>query len=224
MLCFVQISSAIAIGRYDRMLAVFEFLSANPINSAQVMPFSQSSQLSPIVTFLEQLQPASILDVGVGMGLYGFLARTYLENEHLFIVDGAEAAKRPKSEWRIRIDGIEAFNLYQTPVHDYAYNHIYWDDALNRLPLIDDNAYELVIAIDILEHFTTEEGIRFLDQLKRVSSRKVLISTPKAFIHQEIEANPFENHRSLWTESQLQEQGFDETIPNDFSWLAVCTI
>lgn len=185
------------------------------------MPFSQSSQLSSIVGFLEMLQPTSILDVGVGMGQYGFLARTNLENEHLFKVNGANAIQRPKGEWKVRIDGIEAFKTYRTPIHDYAYNHIYWDDALDILPKINDNEYELVLAIDVLEHFTTEQGITFLNQLKRVSKNKILISTPKTFIYQEIEANPFENHRSLWTESQLIEQGFVETIPNDFSWISI---
>lgn len=43
------------------------------------MPFSQSSQISAIVQFGEELKPASILDVGVGMGQYGFLFRTNLE-------------------------------------------------------------------------------------------------------------------------------------------------
>ena len=88
------------------------------------MPFSHSTQLSAIVGFLERLQPNSILDVGVGMGQYGFLARTNLENINLFVVNGPQAIQRAKSEWKIRIDGIEAFKTYRTQVHDYAYNHI----------------------------------------------------------------------------------------------------
>ncbi len=125
------------------------------------MPFSQSTQLSSIVGFLEEFKPTSLLDVGVGMGQYGFLARTNLENVQLFNVNGNQASQREKCDWQIRIDGIEAFNTYHTVVHDYAYNKIYWDDALTVLPDLKDNSYELVIAIDILEHFTTEEGIEF---------------------------------------------------------------
>lgn len=122
------------------------------------MPFSQSSQLSAILGFLKTLQPTSILDVGVGMGQYGFLARINLENENLFIVNGANGIQRPRGEWKVRIDGIEACMIYRTPVHDYTYNHIYWGDALDILPKINDNEYELVLAIDILEHLTTEQG------------------------------------------------------------------
>ena len=43
------------------------------------MPFSYSSQLSTIVGYVEQQNPATILDVGIGMGQYGFLLRTNLK-------------------------------------------------------------------------------------------------------------------------------------------------
>jgi len=187
------------------------------------MPFSHSTQLSAIVGFIERLQLRSILDVGVGMGQYGFLARTNLENINLFNVNGTQAAQSAKSEWKVRIDGIEAFRTYRTPVHDYAYNHIYWEDAQKILPMIVDNKYELVIAIDILEHFDMEDGIEFLAHLKRIAEKEVLVSTPKTFIHQEVEANPYENHRSLWSQKQLEDQGFTQIIQNDESWIAVCS-
>ncbi|MDM8546844.1 hypothetical protein QUF61_10155 [Candidatus Venteria ishoeyi] len=185
------------------------------------MPFSQSSQLSSIVGFLEQFQPKSLLDVGIGMGQYGFLARTNLEHLHLFDIDGAQVQQRPREDWDVRIDGIKAFATYRTPVHDYVYNQIHWGNALDILPGLADKQYELVMAIDILEHFTTQEGLLFLEQLKRLASRGVLISTPKNFIHQEVEANPYENHRSLWTQTQLAEQGFSQILNNEESWIAI---
>ncbi len=70
-------------------------------------------------------------------------------------------------------------------------------DALDLLPGIDDNTYDFVLAVDILEHFTKTDGVKFLDELKRVAKQAVLVSTPKEFHSQEIEANPYENHRSL---------------------------
>ena len=71
------------------------------------MPFSQSSQISTIVQYGEALNPASILDVGAGLGQYGFLFRTNLENIGLFEINGAHGRWRTKAEWRVRIDGIE---------------------------------------------------------------------------------------------------------------------
>jgi len=188
------------------------------------MPFSQTTQLSAIMGFIEGLKPNSILDVGTGMGQYGFLARTNLEHVNLFIIDGAHVEQRPKADWKIRIDGVEAFPTYVTPVHDYVYNQMHIGDALNVLPTLSDKDYELVMAIDILEHFEKEEGLFFLEQLKRLSCKSVLVSTPKEFIHQEVEANPYENHRSFWMKDDLKNAGFTQFIENGESWIAVYSV
>jgi 2-polyprenyl-3-methyl-5-hydroxy-6-metoxy-1,4-benzoquinol methylase len=185
------------------------------------MPFSQSSQISTIVGFIERMNPASVLDVGTGMGQYGFLARNNLENVNLFKVEGAQASQRPRMEWRVRIDGIEAFPLYLTPVHEYVYDNVMIGDALAILPEIDSGSYELVIAVDILEHFTRPDGLTFLRELKRVAKRAVMVSTPKEFISQEVEANPYENHRSLWSAEDMAGEGYGEVLDNDMSWIAV---
>lgn len=182
------------------------------------MPFSQSSQISPILSFVEKEQPLSVLDVGTGFGQYGFLARTNLEHMNLFEVDGPNSRRREKSEWKIVIDGIEAFPKYITPVHDYAYDAIFKGDALDVLPNMT-RKYDMVLAIDILEHFDKEQGLKFLSYLSQVSSRSVLISTPKDFIEQESEANPFENHRSFWTFEELSSLGYTQLAENDESWI-----
>lgn len=183
------------------------------------MPFSQSSQLTAIVQYIEQQNPESMLDVGVGMGQYGFLARMNLENINLFEIDGTEGKQRDKSGWRVTIDGIEGFEGYLTPLHEYVYNNMMIGNALDILPGIADNQYDLVIAIDILEHFTHEQGIEFAAHLKRISRKAVLVSTPKNFIHQEVEANPYENHRSPWSQQNLYELGFDQVLENSISWV-----
>lgn len=185
------------------------------------MPFSHSGQLSAIVQYCETLQPQSVLDVGTGMGVYGFLLRTNLEHLNLFDVRGASATQRPRSEWRIRIDGIEGYATYRTPVHDYAYNQLFIGDAIDLLSGMADGAYELVMAIDILEHFSTADGLRFLRECRRVSSRACLISTPKDFIPQEVEANPLEDHRSHWLQTDLADAGFGKVLEDRSSWIVV---
>ncbi len=185
------------------------------------MPFSQSTQLSSIVGFIEELAPTSILDVGIGMGQYGFLARTNLEGEHLFVVDGLNGWQRPKSEWQVRIDGIEGCAAYLTPVHEYAYNKVMIGNALDLLPSIPADTYDLVLAIDILEHLEKGEGYRFLAEIKRIARHFALVSTPKEFMPQEIPANPYENHRSLWLADDLIQAGYSRIIDNSQSWITV---
>ncbi|HQU99058.1 MAG TPA: class I SAM-dependent methyltransferase [Nitrosomonas sp.] len=185
------------------------------------MPFSYSSQISTIIGYAENLKPISILDIGVGMGQYGFLLRTNLENLNLFEIHGEIANQRNKNEWKIRIDGIEGYPGYLTPVHDYSYNKIFIGDALSLLTSISNESYDFVLAVDILEHFTKEDGVRFLKECLRIASKSVLISTPKDFIEQEVPANPFENHRSHWTEEDLNKCGFGKFLPDPLSIIAV---
>lgn len=185
------------------------------------MPFSQSSQISNIVQYIEKVNPCSVLDVGVGMGQYGFLSRINLEHLNLFHIEGNQGWLRPRQEWRVRIDGIEGCEVYRTPVHDYCYNRIMIGDALELLPTLPDKEYEMVLAIDILEHFTKPEGLFFLSHLKRVASKAVLLSTPKEFIPQQVDANPYENHRSVWQQEELIENGFSFFLENENSWIAI---
>lgn len=185
------------------------------------MPFSHSAQISTIVGFAEGLQPRSVLDVGVGMGQYGFLLRNNLENEHLFEVDGASARQRPREQWRVRIDGIEGYAGYLTPVHAWAYQELRIGDALALLHEKADASYDLVMAIDILEHFEAADGLRLLAECRRVARRAALVSTPKEFHAQQVAANPLEDHRSVWSAEQLAAAGYGELLRDAASWIAV---
>jgi hypothetical protein len=187
------------------------------------MPFSQSEQISAIVGYAQELQPMSVLDVGTGMGVYGFLLRTNLEHINLFDINGADARLRDRSGWQRRIDGIEGFPAYVTPVHEYAYNDLFLTDAFSALARIESDTYDLVLAIDILEHFEKEDGKRFLAECRRVSRTACLVSTPKEFIPQEIEANPLEDHRSHWSLAELQDCGFTGVIADTLSWIVTAS-
>ncbi len=185
------------------------------------MPFSHSAQLSAIVGYAEAMQPLTVLDVGVGMGQYGFLLRNNLENEHLFEVSGSVGRQRPREQWRVRIDGIEGFAGYLTPVHAWAYQKVHIGEAVAVLAQIEDASYELVMAIDILEHFHPEQGLELLSQCRRVARRACLVSTPKEFHAQQVPANPLEDHRSVWTAEQLAAAGYTRVLPDAASWIAV---
>jgi len=185
------------------------------------MPFSQTSQISTILNYIERLFPHTILDVGVGMGQYGFLLRTNLEGSNLFRIENGVGRQSFKEEWQIQIDGIEGCGGYFTPVHEYSYNRLLVGEALELLATLPTGSYELVLAIDILEHFDPERGKLFLAQLQRVASKAALISTPKEFIPQEVPANPYENHRSHWKLTELNGCGYKKLLDNDCSWIVI---
>ena len=151
------------------------------------MPTSHYYQIGKIVEIMLLLRPRSVLDVGIGYGKYGVLAREYLE----FSLE-----EKPYEERRIRIDGVEAFPEYVNAGHRYYYDTIYNGNALDIIPLL--GPYDLILIIDVLEHFTEEDGLALLKQCV-AKGKHVLISSPLDIGEQgAVFGNEFERHRFQW--------------------------
>lgn len=174
------------------------------------MPTSQHYQIPKILDVLIATNPNSILDIGVGFGKYGFLAREYLE-----LWDGREDYEH----FTRRIDGIEVYKKYLTPVHKYIYDHIYEGDALTVVPQLKES-YDLILIIDVLEHFKKEEGKKLLKLLLR-KGRGVLVSVPKDIGDQgEVFGNVHETHHAEWEKSDFAAIAPAHFIPDTTSVIA----
>lgn len=153
--------------------------------------------------------PKSILDIGFGNGKYAFLAREYLEIWNGFL---------KREDWERRIDGIEVFEDYITPLHYALFDNIYIGDATEVLPGLNVS-YELILLIDVLEHFGYEEGMELLEACTK-KGRNVIISTPKDIgVQGELYGNPFEAHRFQWTKKQFSVFKSKFFVPNCFSYI-----
>jgi len=170
------------------------------------MPSSQYYHISKIMEMIISLKPNSILDIGSGYGKFGVLCREYLE-----LWDG-----RQKYEFKMRIDCVEVFQDYITPLHNYVYSNIYNKNIL-ELVLILEHKYDLILLIDVLEHFEKEEGSNLLELLLK-NHNGVLVSTPKKPSPQkDAFGNIYETHRSRWTRNDLNKFGECSFIPDDVS-------
>jgi len=157
------------------------------------MPSSAPNQINQIVQLMMMLKPQSVLDIGIGFGKFGFLAREYLE-----LWDG----RNKYDDWQRRIDGIEANEAYVTDLQKLIYSNIYIGNALEVLPKID-HIYDLLMMVDIFEHFTPEEGQKLFSECRR-KSKAILISTPKVVKAQDdVFDNEYEQHRSQWHEQNF---------------------
>jgi hypothetical protein len=172
-----------------------------------IMPTSHHKQLNELIDLIILTNPKSILDVGIGFGKYGFLSREYLE-----LWDGREYY----SEWSRKIDGIEAFEEYITPIHKYIYNNIYIGNALELLSNIDAS-YDLILLIDVLEHFDFPDGNSLLNACIE-KGRNVLISTPKDIGSQGGSfKNPYQEHKFQWRAEHFDEYPNKFFIYNEYS-------
>ncbi|MCU0611673.1 MAG: class I SAM-dependent methyltransferase [Candidatus Eisenbacteria bacterium] len=164
------------------------------------MPSSDFNQIGPIVELIVLTNPQSVLDVGCGFGKFGVLAREYLE-----LWDG----RGRYGDRTRRIDAVEAFEPYITPLHRFIYDEILIGDAGGIIPGIE-HAYDLALLIDVIEHQDRDAG-HALILACLAKCRNVLVATPKFPGEQgSLFGNPAETHRSSWQQADLQ------ALPNCF--------
>jgi len=159
------------------------------------MPSSSKYTITPVLEAIEQINPKSVLDVGIGFGKWGFLLRESLE---IFRGHNNPYAHEGKLKWSLKIDGVEVFDRYITDVQRNIYDQIIIGDIrflIDRL-----NNYDLILLGDVIEHFTKAEGLALLRKCYDKCNMAVLITTPIHFFPQKDKfANIFEMHKSLWT-------------------------
>ena len=166
---------------------------------------SSSWDLIPIISkCIHRHQPKSILDIGIGFGKYGFLAREYtdISNE-----------RYDRDQWTTRIDGIEIFPRYIGDIQKYIYNNIYIGDSISILKTLDN--YEFIFFIDVIEHMPKESGLEMLNLIKK-KCKVGLIATPLKMAPQEsFCGNENERHICAWTEKELSKFGAVKIIKNN---------
>jgi len=172
------------------------------------MPSSHTYQLNEIMELVILTNPKNILDIGAGFGKYGVLI---YERMNLWWTNDYKNKN-------VFIDAIEVFKTYLTPIHKFVYNKIYKSEASKAIVKMKKQ-YDLSLMIDVLEHFSKEEGLKFLNNLKS-KSKNILISIPKVVGEQgEAFNNPYEKHKSTWVPEDFISFGEIVIIPNRFSWI-----
>jgi len=151
------------------------------------MPSSQIENISTITQWIAGLNPRSILDVGVGFGKYGVLAREYTDIRN---------GRYWRKDWKTIIDGIEIFTKYKNPCWD-IYNSIFEADAREMVQSLRN--YEVILLCDILEHFEKGEALALLHRCRTIATKAVIVSTPHGKYEQGAAfGNEHERHLSEW--------------------------
>jgi len=165
------------------------------------MPSSRPEPIPYIANKLITIKPTSVLDIGIGFGKWGYLAREYCEIwQH---INTAESYKKEK--WKTRIDGIEIFADYITPLQQEIYTNIYVGDAIDILPNLDH--YNFIIASDILEHMNGETGTKFLDLIVDKCDHAFVVQPIKVLPQGSVYGNVAETHVYGWNAQELELYG-----------------
>ena len=149
------------------------------------MPLSNWLHLPIVMHYVIRLRPQRLLDVGVGFGAYGVLTRQYLD---------AGYGRYAKPDWALTVDGVEVHAPYRNPVWDYAYNQVRLGDVAAVLPEL--SGYDLILCLDVIEHFELAGVRRLSERLLEVADIVVYTTPAENSPQGACFGNPAEMHRS----------------------------
>jgi 2-polyprenyl-3-methyl-5-hydroxy-6-metoxy-1,4-benzoquinol methylase len=136
----------------------------------------------------KQIKPRKVFDLGCGVGAYGKVIK-FLDPEVKMI--GADGYLQYLAS---------AFTIecYDVVIRARIENVVGGDVVVPA---------DLVLFMDVLEHFEKPDGEKVLDFLKTYP--KAIISTPMYDYPQgAVDGNELERHRTFWTEAELVEHGW----------------
>ena len=156
-------------------------------------------ELDPLVIPL--IRGSKILDVGCGYGHWGQLLATHyrLSGDPPRRADVIGIERHPGNATFCRSTGL--------------YKDVIVGDALMALQSMESNSYDTVLAVDIVEHFEREQGALLLDEIERVASSMVIVSTPNFPNYRKGDTgitgyNEWEHHLSEWTIHDFKGRGY----------------
>lgn len=129
-----------------------------------------------------------ILDVGCGGGKWGYLLKI----------------SRKSPIYSVGID-VHGPNLQFVKEHK-VYDEVIRSDA-RSLPF-RDGWFQVVLAIEVLEHLEKSEGWEMLREIERVCSEEVILTTPNVYWHQRGRHHSME-HKCRWTAKELSRIGYN---------------
>ncbi len=161
------------------------------------MASSFPDQIPVVVHLLQKLQPSTLLDVGKGLGKYGFLAHEYAG---LRLDQAPDPSKTVAAQSRLQTDAVEVERTFLWPHLSHFYRRVYVGKIEELYPTLP--RYDVVLMADVIEHLTKEDGARIVSHFLKQGSR-VVISTPKRFFEQHLYNSPYEEHISHWPPRDL---------------------
>jgi SAM-dependent methyltransferase len=135
---------------------------------------------------------STVLDLGCGRG------------------DVLEAAGVTASS---KVTGVDGHDPSLIAAKSSGYSQVVNSDIMSFLASQESDSFDVVVALDVVEHFEKEEGSALIEEATRVAGRKVIFMTPNGFQYQApAPDNPYQEHLSGWTPQEFADLGFSRLI------------
>lgn len=117
---------------------------------------------------------------------------------------------------QIRV-GVDIYDKYFEHIEsDVPYVLIKYDvRKLNEIFL--PKSFDLVIALDIIEHLEKEESLSMIAECEKIAKRAVILETPNGYIPQNLdilgyEGHTYQTHRCGWQAQELEHLGYQVVV------------
>ena len=158
------------------------------------MGTSNWQQIPFCVEALLAVEPMRVLDLGVGYGRWGMLVREFCEEWK---------GRAHRENWRVRLEGVEAFPKNVEEYHHFFYDWVHVGDAAALLARQQER-WDLVIFGDVLQQWPKGAARATLDRALDLADY-VLVNVPlgEGWGRGAVYGNPYERHRSAWGADEL---------------------
>ena len=75
--------------------------------------------------------------------------------------------------------------------------------------LFPPGRFDACVALDLIEHLTKDDGLRLLEDMEMIASRRVIIFTPNGFIPQQSRDGDLQEHLSGWEAGEMRSLGYE---------------
>lgn len=119
-----------------------------------------------------------------------------------------------------RLFGVDGFDRSVDQARSSGkYEGVVCADLMAFLADQPDGSFCAVVALDVIEHYTRDEGLEFMAAMERVSGKRTIIATPNGFLPQAATENPHQEHLSGWTTSDFRSRGYEVRGLYGLKWL-----
>jgi len=105
--------------------------------------------------------------------------------------------------------GVDAFKPSIDKSKKLRIHNKYYQMSVLNINKFKPGSFDCVLASDLIEHLSKEEGIKLILLMEKIAKEKVIIFTPNGFLPQgEYDKNPHQVYKSGWTASEMKNRGY----------------
>jgi SAM-dependent methyltransferase len=154
------------------------------------VPLSIWNGMEDCLQTIVERRPTSVLDAGIGFGLWGALLRQYLD---------VWSGRIQPEQWTATIDGIEIDERRVQPHARQLYTDIYIGDIRDLVPrCATARTYDVILFGDVIEHLEKPDGMAVLDTASTLAAQLVVVRIPLGDGWRREGREAPDHHRSQW--------------------------